>query len=319
MPRIAAYLLAWAAGTIAAGAAPIAPAAVPFPMSSVALAGDWADAQARNLDVLLSLNMSQWACHFTTAANLTACVAAASPWNAYVKADPNATAAHATYTHKAGSLAAGGDVKPAQTVAFRDCEAFCSRTAACRGFTFEGTANASTPSAQVKCHWKAHVALTPAAKPNCIAPGGAGKPVCRPLPGEMGLGGYYGHYQGHWLSATAFLVNATGNATARALAARNVATLAAVMDAWRGKYGHDGYLFPYDPLVFDQLLAGRGAGPYYSVPFYTLHKLMAGLLDQWDFAGNAQAYGLVRRMAAWVRARVEACIAAGGMELWQKV
>ena len=105
-------------------------------------------------------------------------------------------------------------------------------------------------------------------------------PTCAPLPGEMGLGGYYGHYQGHWLSATAFLVNSTGNATVRAAAAANVATFAAVMEAWKGKYGYDGYLFPYDPVVFDKLLAGRGAGPYYSVPFYTLHKLMAGLLDQ---------------------------------------
>ena len=34
------------------------------------------------------------------------------------------------------------------------------------------------------------------------------------------------------------------------------------------RYGdaEDGYLFPYDPLVWDQLLSGRGAAPYYSVP-----------------------------------------------------
>ncbi len=35
----------------------------------------------------------------------------------------------------------------------------------------------------------------------------------------MGLGGYYGHYQGHWLSATAFLINSTANATVKASAA----------------------------------------------------------------------------------------------------
>ena len=48
------------------------------------------------------------------------------------------------------------------------------------------------------------------------------------------------------------------------------------MAAWKAKYGYDGYLFPYDPLVWDQLLAGKGAHPYYSVPFYTLHKIMQG-------------------------------------------
>ena len=38
------------------------------------------------------------------------------------------------------------------------------------------------------------------------------------------------------------------------------------------RYGdaEDGYLFPYDPLVWDKLLSGHGAAPYYSVPFYTL-------------------------------------------------
>ena len=80
-----------------------------------------------------------------------------------------------------------------------------------------------------------------------------------------------------------------------------------------------GNLFPYDPLVWDQLLAGLGAGPYYTVPFYTLHKLMAGLLDQWEFAGNAKAFEMVKKMAAWVRGRVEATLASGGEELWQRV
>ena len=78
----------------------------------------------------------------------------------------------------------------------------------------------------------------------------------------MGLGGYYGHYQGHWMSATAFLYNSTGNATVKKLAAENVDTLAKVMAAWKAKYGYDGYLFPYDPLVWDKLLAGHGAYPY---------------------------------------------------------
>jgi DUF1680 family protein len=160
------------------------------------------------------------------------------------------------------------------------------------------------------------------AKSNCVANGSAaaGAPVCEPLPGEMGLGGYYGHYQGHWLSATAFLANATGNATVRAAAAANVHTLAKVMEAWKHKYSVDGYLFPYDPVVWDRLLAGHGAGPWYSVPFYTLHKIMAGLLDQYEHAGNAEALDLVLRMAAWVHGRVEAVLASpGGEALWQRV
>ena len=119
------------------------------------------------------------------------------------------------------------------------------------------------------------------------------------------------HYQGHWLSATSFLINATGNASVRTAATAAIDTLEAVMGAWRAKYGavHDGYLFPYDPVVFERLLSGHGARPWYSVPFYTLHKLMAGLLDQYVFAGSAKAFQMVLRMAAWVRRHVEATIA----------
>ena len=29
------------------------------------------------------------------------------------------------------------------------------------------------------------------------------------------------------------------------------------MAAWAAKYGDDGYLFPFDPMVRDALLAGR--------------------------------------------------------------
>jgi len=39
---------------------------------------------------------------------------------------------------------------------------------------------------------------------------------------------------------------------------------------------------------------------------------MAGLMDQYTFAGNGEAYGMVKKMATWVHARVEACIASGG-------
>ena len=200
---------------------------VPFALSDVQLAGSWLARQSANQEVLLSLNMSRWACHFTTTANLTSCGAS-----------------------------------------------------------------------------------------NCVA-AGAGPP-CAPLPGEMGLGGYYGHYQGHWLSATAFLYNNTRNATVKAAADGAIATLARVMDAWAAKYpDRDGYLFPYDPLVFDQLLRGEGAQPYYSVPFYTLHKIMAGLLDQWTHAGSAQARDLVERMAAWVADAT--AFADDDDELWQTV
>ena len=40
------------------------------------------------------------------------------------------------------------------------------------------------------------------------------------------------------------------------------------------------------PLLCIVRAAGAGSEPYFSVPFYTLHKLMAGLLDQHTHAGS---------------------------------
>ena len=288
----------------------------PLPMSHVTLTGAWGLAVESNQAVLMSINLTSWGCHFTTTANLTACAATSAVWHTYVKN----TDGPSNFTHKIGFLAAGDDVKPPEVVNLTEALAFCMETASCSGLTFQ-LDTTPTPGAQMKCYWKTTTAhFTPQSKKaNCITSGAANKPACTPLPGEMGLGGYYGHYQGHWLSATSFLINATRNATVRARADAAIGLLTDVMAAWTAAYGYDGYLFPYSPVVWDKLLAGHGAGPYYSVPFYTLHKLMAGLLDQYVFAHSKAAFDLVLRMALWVHDRVEATIAAGGVALWQQV
>ena len=298
--------------SVAASRLPLA--AEPLPMNDVTLTGDWAHAQQRNLDTLLSLNMSRWACHFTTTANLTSCTSTNVPWHTYIKGSPPTN-----FTLKRGFLTGGDDARPPSTTKFAECESVCASDDKCLGFTFQAEA-AAPVYAPVKCYWKSAVHFVPENhRTNCVAMGGAGKPACTPLPGEMGLGGYYGHYQGHWLSATSFLVNQTANATVKRAADAAIATLATVMEAWKAAYGEDGYLFPYSPVVWDKLLAGHGAGPWYSVPFYTLHKLMAGLLDQYIYAHSTAALGLVTRMAAWVSARVDRVLASGGEALWQRV
>ena len=289
-------------------------AADPLPMSAITLTGEWGHQVERNRDVLMSINLTSWACHFTTTANLTACRAQGTLWHTYLKDAKNASA----FTHKLGFLSAGDDVKPPADRAFAACESACISAAACLGFTFQS--NNATPATPVKCYLKSAVHFTPQKKQaNCLTPGNPAKPACAPLPGEMGLGGYYGHYQGHWLSATSFLINATGNATVKTHADAAIDLLTTVMAAWKATYGYDGYLFPFDPVVWDRLLAGHGARPYYSVPFYTLHKLMAGLLDQYIFAGSAKALTLCTKMASWVHTVVERTITTGGEALWQKV
>ena len=162
---------------------------------------------------------------------------------------------------------------------------------------------------------------------SCPSPGGKSARVCNPLPGEMGLGAYYGHYLGHWLSATAFLINGTGDAAVKTKAEDMIITLNKTMEAWVAKYGkeHDGYLFPYDPIVFHYLHYPRTSGctrhlcGLYSVPYYTLHKTMAGLLDHATHAANDLAWRMLLRMAAWVHRHATAAVESEGLDNWQGV
>ena len=75
-----------------------------------------------------------------------------------------------------------------------------------------------------------------------------------------------------------------GNSTVRSKSAEVVSTLAECQTEWT-KAGHTNYLFPYDPVVFDSLEEGLNCQPV-CVPFYVMHKMMAGLLDQYTLAGE---------------------------------
>ena len=56
-----------------------------------------------------------------------------------------------------------------------------------------------------------------------------------------------------------------------------------------------GYLSAFPEEFFDRLRAGENVW----APFYTLHKIMAGLFDQWTLGGNAEALEVLRGMAEW--------------------
>ena len=96
-----------------------------------------------------------------------------------------------------------------------------------------------------------------------------------------------GHYTGHYLSACG-LMAAQGDAELKARGDRLVAELAKCRQP-------DGYLSAFPEEFFDRLRADR---PVWA-PFYTYHKIMAGLLDMHVHAGNAQALELVKGMARW--------------------
>jgi uncharacterized protein len=99
-----------------------------------------------------------------------------------------------------------------------------------------------------------------------------------------------GHYTGHYLSACALMAAQTGDAAVRARGDRVVAELARCQ-------APSGYLSAFPEELFDRLRAGRPAW----APFYTVHKIMAGLLDTYTLGGNRQALDVLEGMARWTR------------------
>ena len=61
------------------------------------------------------------------------------------------------------------------------------------------------------------------------------------------------------------------------------------------KLNSQGYLSAFPLEYFDRLDARKDAW----APFYTYHKIMAGLLDMNTLAGNAEALAVVTGMAEW--------------------
>ena len=101
-----------------------------------------------------------------------------------------------------------------------------------------------------------------------------------------------GHFTGHYLSACALAYASRGDADLKARGDDMVKSLAACQAA----LNQGGYLSAFPQEVFVRLDARQGVW----APFYTYHKIMAGLLDMHVHAGNAQALDDVTGKAAWV-------------------
>jgi DUF1680 family protein len=108
-----------------------------------------------------------------------------------------------------------------------------------------------------------------------------------------------GHSTGHVLSGLAQAYASTGEAAFKTKGDYLVAQLAACQ-ARAGAAGYNtGYLSAYPESFIDRVEARQSVW----APYYTLHKIMAGLLDMHLLTGNAQALDVVARKAAWVKFR----------------
>lgn len=102
-----------------------------------------------------------------------------------------------------------------------------------------------------------------------------------------------GHFAGgHYLSACALAYASSGDEQLKHNGDVMVAELAKCQAQLKS-----GYLSAFPEEEFDRLRDGVNVW----APFYTYHKIMAGHLDMYTLAGNAQALDTVEKMAHWVR------------------
>src|SRR5579871_5413111 len=101
-----------------------------------------------------------------------------------------------------------------------------------------------------------------------------------------------GHFcGGHYLSACALMYASTGDEDLKKNADTVVAELGRCQTALKS-----GYLSAFPIEFFDRLRERERVW----APFYTIHKIMAGLLDMYVYTGNEEALEMVQKMAGWV-------------------
>ncbi|XP_042375751.1 uncharacterized protein LOC121969622 [Zingiber officinale] len=114
-----------------------------------------------------------------------------------------------------------------------------------------------------------------------------------------------GHFVGHYMSASAQMWASTHNQT---LYQRMSLVVDALYDCQK-KIG-TGYLSAFPSEFFDRFEAIMSVW----APYYTIHKIMAGLLDQYILAGNVKALQMVVRMADYFGNRVKNVIVKYSIE-----
>jgi hypothetical protein len=110
-----------------------------------------------------------------------------------------------------------------------------------------------------------------------------------------------GHMAGHYLSAASRMYAATGDSSYKDKVDRIIRGLKKCQDALGRREAHPGYLSAFPVSKLEQLEAiGHGSG----VPYYTLHKILAGLVDANDFCGNAQAIEMAVGLSDYIAWRM---------------
>lgn len=100
-----------------------------------------------------------------------------------------------------------------------------------------------------------------------------------------------GHSTGHMMSALALMYAQTGDVQYKEKGEKFVAGLAECQSA----LGASGYLSAFPENLINRAIEGKTVW----APWYTLHKIYQGLIDQYVLCGNQQAFEVVDKMCDW--------------------
>lgn len=103
-----------------------------------------------------------------------------------------------------------------------------------------------------------------------------------------------GHSIGHIMSGLAYLYASTGDERYKIKADSLVAGLAEVQDILI-ENGQKGYISAYPENLINRNIAGKSVW----APWYTLHKVYAGLIDQYLYCDNKEALDIMKEAASW--------------------
>ena len=120
----------------------------------------------------------------------------------------------------------------------------------------------------------------------------------KPLGGWEGLDvELRGHTLGHVLSGLSLMYASTGDTAYKNKADSLVSALAEIQQV----LNEGGYLSAFPQNLVNRAIEGK---PVWA-PWYTLHKIMAGLIDMYQYAGNKQALDVVEKMSDWAYHKLE--------------
>jgi uncharacterized protein len=106
-----------------------------------------------------------------------------------------------------------------------------------------------------------------------------------------------GHTTGHILSGLALMYASTDNAKYKLKADSIVSVLARVQKT----LNQGGYLSAFPQEFINRNIEGKRVW----APWYTVHKILAGLIDQYLYCNNMQALDIAKRMAKWAYTKLQ--------------